>query len=233
MKVSRAERMYAASLTKVAEQVGHIINGFPAGDMSAVPTLSQILRRYAEALIPWAEATASRMLAEVNQQDIAAWRRMSESMGAELQREILTAPTGEAMRQLMNEQVSLITSIPIEAAQRVHDLTIKAMENSGRASSLIEEIMRSGEVAASRARTIARTETTRAASNLTQARAKHVGSPGYIWRTAKDGDVRKSHRKMAGQFVPWDQPPTLDGLTGHAGCLPNCRCYPEAVIPED
>ena len=24
--------------------------------------------------------------------------------------------------------------------------------------------------------------------------------------------------------------PTLDGLTGHAGALPKCRCYPEPVV---
>ncbi|MDR0067994.1 phage head morphogenesis protein, partial [Acinetobacter sp. 11520] len=30
----------------------------------------------------------------------------------------------------------------------------------------------------------------------------------------------------------WDNPPTLDNLKGHAGCLPNCRCYPEPSIPD-
>ncbi|HBB8701832.1 TPA: phage head morphogenesis protein, partial [Escherichia coli] len=27
------------------------------------------------------------------------------------------------------------------------------------------------------------------------------------------------------------KPPTLDGMTGHAGELPNCRCYKEIVFP--
>jgi hypothetical protein len=31
----------------------------------------------------------------------------------------------------------------------------------------------------------------------------------------------------------WDSPPTLDNLVvGHAGALPNGRCWPEPVIPE-
>jgi uncharacterized protein with gpF-like domain len=38
---------------------------------------------------------------------------------------------------------------------------------------------------------------------------------------------------MEGKFVTWDDPPTLDGMKGHAGQFPNCRCYPEPVIPED
>jgi len=78
---------------------------------------------------------------------------------------------------------------------------------------------------------IARTEIGRASTALTQARSLALGSTGYIWRTAEDGDVRHSHAEMEGKFVSWDRPPTLDGLTGHAGALPNCRCYCEVVLP--
>ncbi|MGN5479510.1 phage minor head protein [Cupriavidus basilensis] len=60
-----------------------------------------------------------------------------------------------------------------------------------------------------------------------------IGSPGYFWRTSGDKDVRDSHRDMEGKFVEWDKPPTLDGMTGHAGCFPNCRCYPEPALPAD
>jgi uncharacterized protein with gpF-like domain len=42
--------------------------------------------------------------------------------------------------------------------------------------------MQSGDVAASRARMIARTEIGRATGALTQARALAVGSEGYWWR---------------------------------------------------
>ena len=55
---------------------------------------------------------------------------------------------------------------------------------------------------------------------------------GYVWRTAGDSDVRSSHKKMNGKFVRWDDPPQLDNLNGDAGALPNCRCYPEPLIPE-
>ncbi|MEG2569432.1 MAG: phage head morphogenesis protein, partial [Acinetobacter sp.] len=68
---------------------------------------------------------------------------------------------------------------------------------------------------------------------FTQARAVNLGSEGYIWRDSDRVDVRPSHHAMNGKFVYWDKPPTLDRLTGHAGCLPNCYCYPEPVIPDD
>ena len=133
----------------------------------------------------------------------------------------------------MGAQVSLIQSIPTKAAERVHKLVLENFEQQGRASEIAEEIKRSGKVASSRATLIARTEVARTSSLLTQSRAEHVGSEGYIWRTVHDSDVRPSHKKMDGKFVKWNSPPTLDGMTGHAGQLPNCRCFAEPVIPEE
>uniref|UniRef100_UPI00255ADB8F DUF6883 domain-containing protein n=1 Tax=Pseudodesulfovibrio pelocollis TaxID=3051432 RepID=UPI00255ADB8F len=74
------------------------------------------------------------------------------------------------------------------------------------------------------------TEVSKAGTALTRARAESVGSEGYIWRTARDGATRPSHRAMEGRFVKWSEPPTLDGMTGHAGEFPNDRCYPEPVV---
>lgn len=210
-----------------------LVNGFPPGDPGVLPTIEQLLQRYAEALTPWAERTAAEMLTEVNRRDESAWMQNAADLSRALRQEIRTAPTGATMQALMAEQVTLIKSIPLDAAQRVHKLTIEGIEDSTRASEIAKAIRASGEVAKSRADLIARTEVARTASTLTEARALHVGSPGYFWRTSGDGDVRESHREMEGKFVAWNDPPTLDGMKGHAGQFPNCRCYPEPVIPED
>jgi len=210
-----------------------LVNGFPPGEPAVLPTIEQLLQRYAEALTPWAERTAAEMLTEVNRRDETAWMQYSTDLSRALRHEIRTAPTGATMQALMAEQVTLIKSIPLDAAQRVHRLTIEGIEDSTRASEISKAIQASGDVAKSRADLIARTEVARTASTLTEARALHVGSPGYFWRTSGDGDVRESHREMEGKFVAWSDPPMLDGMKGHAGQFPNCRCYPEPVIPED
>jgi SPP1 gp7 family putative phage head morphogenesis protein len=195
--------------------------------------MTDMLRRYAEALTPWAEATAARMLSDVNRSDQQAWMVQARDLSRGLKAEILTAPTGEIMQALLAEQVTLIKSLPLDAAQRVHDLTIAGLENSTRAKEIEKEIARSGQVSANRAKLIARTEVARTASVLTQARAEHIGSEGYIWRTSNDSDVRHSHKEMNGKYVRWDTPPKLsDGTTTHAGQIYNCRCYPEPVIPD-
>lgn len=232
---NRAEREYQRNLRSVAQQIGRLIGAFTPGDPSQVPTLTDMLRRYAEALTPWAERTAARMIEDVNSRDLAMWRQAGLELRAGLQKEIREAPTGQVMKELLADQVRLIKSLPIEAGQRVHDLTIKGLEDGTRAKEIAKEILRSGEVAASRATLIARTEVARTASNLTEARALSVGSTTYIWRTSGDGDVRSDHRKLNGQAFRWDQPPIADERTGaraNPGCIYNCRCYAEPVIPD-
>ncbi|MEO0698264.1 MAG: phage head morphogenesis protein, partial [Pseudomonadota bacterium] len=195
VKTARIEQLYAGQLRKVAEQVGSIIRPFQPGDISQVPTIQQLLNAYADMLKGWATQTASNMLMDVALRDEQAWQMMAKELSRGLREEIRNAPTGQVMKALLAEQVTLIQSIPREAAQRVHELTLKGLEDSTRANEIAKEIMASGEVAASRATLIARTETARTASVLTQARALHIGCTHAIWRTSGDGAVRKAHRE--------------------------------------
>ena len=227
-----AERNYAAQLKRLADQVGRIIRDVDPQDPNAASRLSSLLNQYAITLEPWARRIAEKMVADVNMRDLATWRAMGAELSNELKREVLRAPRDSIIKTLVDLQIDLIKSIPIDAAVRVNKLALEAVENGQRASSIIEEIMRSGQVAKSRAMLIARTEISRTAATLSQSRAQSIGSSGYIWRTSRDGDVRPSHKEMQGKFVAWNDPPTLDNLTGHAGCLPNCRCWAEIIIPD-
>lgn len=229
-----AEKQYGRQLHAVAREVGNIVQGFTHENLRQELTgMVDALHKYAGILTPWARSVATRMLAEVAARDEKAWRGHAEEMGTLMRREIRQAPIGEVVRRSMAEQVDLITSLPREAAVRVQSLAVRSLSTGERPEAIAREIMRTGEVTASRAATIARTEVGRASTALTQARAEYVDSEGYIWRDAGDGDVRPSHRRMEGRFVRWDSPPMLDGLTGHAGALPNCRCYPEPVLPRE
>lgn len=234
-KLRGVEEEYARKLRQVADQVGMFINGFTPGDMSSVPKITDILQRYSETLTQWAASTAGKMLADVERRDRALWLQISKEMSVGLRKEIRSAPTGNALRELLSDQVSLIKSIPTEAAKRVHELTLAGIENGSRSKEIAAEIMRSGEVARSRATLIARTEVARTASNLTEARAQHIGSTQYYWRTVGDSDVRSDHKELNGKVFSWDDPPIADkhsGARAHPGCIYNCRCYAEPIIPE-
>ena len=229
----RLEAEYMRSLRKVTKQVDHIIKEMaPGGVVREGIQLQNILRGYAKLIEPWAESVATRILKRIADKDKAAWAKLGRDMGISLRKEMNEAPTGQALNGFLKEQVRLITSLPTEAADRVHKLTMEGMIEGGRrASEIQKDIMATGKVTESRAQLIARTEIARTASGLTMVRAQFVGSTHYVWRTSGDGDVRSSHKKMNGAVVPWDTPPLLeDGTRTHAGMIFNCRCYPEPIL---
>lgn len=191
------------------------------------------LIEYANTLQFWAQNAAGRIITDVALRDEKTWLIYAKDLSRGVREQIRNTDTGAVYQQLLNDQVRLITSLPLGAAQRIQDLSTRSLIEGARSSEIAGLIMATGHVTKSRANTIARTEVSRASCVFTQARAENLGSEGYIWRTSEDGDVRQSHKEMNGKFVAWENPPTLDGMEGHAGCLPNCRCYPEPVIPED
>ena len=218
----------------MARQVGNLVESYQSG-IYGLPTLTQLLQAYARELAPWATRIASRMLGDVDARDRAAWSALGNAISAQLHQDIRNAPVGQRMRELLGLQVSLIQSIPIEAAQRVHELATKARIEGTRAKAISEEIARTGAVTESRAMLIARTEVSRAATTLVQARAEAIASTHFIWRTSLDGAVREDHRKLEGKTFAWDDPPVADSRTGeHAlpGAIYNCRCYAEPVISD-
>ncbi|EDT7221209.1 TPA: phage head morphogenesis protein [Salmonella enterica subsp. enterica serovar Paratyphi B] len=230
----QAEIRYRTSLRQIARAVGDIVNGHYDGSNDSVTEIMEALERYSEIITPWATKVAENFTADIVRKNDEQWRKHSKTISRELRNLVSNAPPGQVMKSIVAEQVKYIKSLPLEAADRVYDIQNRAIEavvTAGRAEHFAKEIAASGDIAKSRADLIARTELGRATGALDQARALSIGSNGYIWRTAEDGDVRHSHREMEGKFVEWGRPPTLDGMTGHAGELPNCRCYKEIVFP--
>jgi SPP1 gp7 family putative phage head morphogenesis protein len=196
--------------------------------------LIKALESYAKLIEPWAVSVASYMIADVNQRNKKAWKEAGNEVGRSLRKEIEETPVGGVMRGLLAEQVALIKSLPLEAAERVHEAVQEEMPKGTRSTTIAARILEQQDVPVWKAKMIARTEVSRAAVTLTQARAEMIGSTGYIWRTVGDYDVRKTHQKMNGKFVPWSKPPKTDKSLPpyHAGSGPNCRCYPEPVFPD-
>lgn len=225
-KLSGPERRYAQALNGLANHIEALLAG---GD----PATSIIrLDQYASTIDQWATVTAQMMIDDVNARNRQFWRQQSEQIGRALAVELANTDIGQAVQDELRLQVELIKSLPRQAALQVHELALGAMTDGQRAAGLVDSIIALGSKTRSRAMLIARTEVGRVSGEMTKARAMTAGSDGYIWRSAEDRDVRPSHKKMNGRFVKWSEPPTLDNLTGHAGCLPNCRCYIEPVIPD-
>ena len=226
--IGRAERTFSQQLRGIARNVGQLIAGYDVS-LESLPSLSALLRSYAQALIPWAKRAARGMIAEVNNREQDAWRALGSAISAQLHRDLTNTPLGDRVNQLMEEQVALITSIPIQAAERVHRITVEGLEDSIRPREVAKQIARSAQVTASRATLIARTETGRTASVLLQARCEEIGATHYVWHSLHDADVRPGHRAMDGKVCEWANPPAVKEDDGrvyhhHPGAIWNCRC---------
>ena len=222
-----AERAYERQLVNVAGQIKNML------ETTQPEKAEAMLRVYARSMEDWAGQSAANMVAGVNRKNVQAWMTQANRMGLDM-RVLLHSPgVGEVTGQRIAENALLIKSLVTGAAEEVASIVQESLVTGSRADDLARRIAKVGEVSEARARTIARTEVSKAGTALTQARAGAIGSRGYIWRTARDGGTRESHRAMEGVFVPWDKPPTIDKMTGHAGEFPNCRCYPEPVVPRE
>lgn len=235
-RARKVEIKYGRQLRQIAGYIDSIIKGFDTEDETVYPSIVTALRRYSETLDIWAKHASGKILMDVALRDERTWLIYAKDMSRGIKDQIRNSDIGATYQLLLDEQVRLIKSLPLNAAQRVHDLATRAVIEGGRSNEISGLIMAIGGVTKSRANTIARTEIARATTLFTQARAESLGSDGYIWRDSGDGDVRDRHAELNGQFIPWDKPPIVDKKSGrraHAGCDINCRCYPEPVIPED
>lgn len=233
-----SELAYNSRLRAVARVVSDILKGYvnPLDTLASIhlDAIHTALEKYADLIAPWARTVARYMITDVARRNERQWFENSKEMARALRAELREAPSGMLFSALQDDQVELITSLPLKASRRVHDLTQQALIDSRRASDIAKDILATGKVTEARARLIARTEVSRTQSNLTQARAMFAGSQGYIWRSSKDSDVRPTHQAMEGVYVPWDTPPKTDKSVDpyHAGCGPNCRCWAEPIFPD-
>lgn len=236
-----AEAEFARALKKVARKSGHLIDIHADGaSIKNDVQLQAALKAYSKLIEPWARKQSEKMLDKVLRSNKRAYQNQSKAMGRALQAGVASKDVGRAAIDLINEQVVLIQSIPIEAGLRAQKIAAENFLQGRRAvpdEDIVDELKKqmgwSTEVAVNRAKLIARTETARANSAFVQSRAISVGSPGYVWRTTMDGAERASHAQMNGKYVAYDKVPVLsDGTVGHAGTFPNCRCWQDVVLPD-
>ena len=220
-----AERVYERALRGLAGRIGHVLATHSPREAE------EILREYARVVAPWARQTAANMLDGVSRGNLERFRRIAGRMGLDMRAFLSSDAVGRAVAQRIEANTELITTLPLRAALRAGELAHEGLVTGMRAEDMARELAAMGNISRSDARRIALTEVSKASTALTRARAMDIGSEGYIWRSVRDGSTRPSHRAMEGKYVSWDSPPRLDGMTGHAGEFPYCRCYPEPVIP--
>jgi len=193
------------------------------------------------------EVLASRFVAQVDAGNKRTWRdaaakaMRSAKLTAALKNE-LQDRVGQTFNRLVQENAKYIRSVATESAERlVHE--VKQAELNGARPATIAKMMRSRfpQLLRSRTQLIARTESAKVSSALTQARAEEIGLAWYVWQTSEDVRVRVSHKKMDDVLVSWHDPPDPEALVdeksslGHynVGNCPNCRCTALVILDID
>jgi len=190
---------------------------------------------------------AGQMVLWVNVVNARTWRaasarsQRSAMLYRLLQRE-MSEPVGRLYRDLVRENAQYISSVPADVASHLTG-EIASAQQAGARPETISRMMRIRfpELTGSRIQLIARTETMKASSALTQVRSEELNLPFYIWITSMDGRVRPSHRNLNGVVIPWNDPPSPEDLIGvrsslghyHSGNCPNCRCTQIVVLTLD
>lgn len=198
-------------------------------------------------LSEFARTMANRMVTHVRASNARSWQEAAKTAGkgAEIYtalRTELSGAVGNRVRELLEENSRLIKSIPSElaakAAKDIAEMQQKGMRPADIAKQLQQQIPK---LARSRIALIARTESSKAATVLSQARSEQLDLPAYEWSTSHDQRVRQSHKFMEGVVVFWSEPPSPEALIGehstlgkyHAGNCPNCRCDPLPLVSLD
>lgn len=152
---------------------------------------------------------------------------MESATGVNLQSLVQNENLEDTLIVSTNENVNLIRSIPEEYFKKIEQAVYTGTTQGSKASSLIKQIKDIGKVTTNRAKLIARDQTSKINSALSQQRQQNLGIEEYVWRTSEDDRVRESHRSKNGKVFRWDDPPKD---TGHPGADIQCRCVAQPII---
>jgi len=126
----------------------------------------------------------------------------------------------------LSENVKLIQNVQAKYLQQIQQVVAEGIAEGTRPETMAKLITERTGIASRRATLIARDQTEKAQSAITQARQRAAGVTSYIWRTSRDDRVRPEHHDREGVTFRWDTPPE----DGPPGVPINCRCTAEPVL---
>ena len=235
------ERRYAAAINRIMKGLLRRLKG-----VSSPFQMLSVIRGFARSptLDKAAREAASAMATSLFHDGNKGWRsaamRGSKGRTIYLLLKKERAHRGE-ISAIVERNSKLIKSMTSDVARKVSLDMEKGQAMGKRPEELMQDVLsRWPTLTESHARLIARTESSKATTALTQVRAESAGISWYVWRTSEDARVRSSHHHMDGVICAWSDPPSPERLCHqkeyghyHPGNIFNCRCYPEPLLNYD
>lgn len=195
----------------------------------------------------FANLIASRVVNTANNANKERFNRQaSKTFGIDLKGAL--SSSGKAVQdQLAIDRelnASLIKSVATEFKQQILETIMTNVQSGKRSTDLITQIKERYSVSQSRAKLIARDQTSKLNGSLVKARAQAVGSKMYTWSGAMDERSRQDHKVMQGKTCKWDDPTVysddggetwkkrkqIGGVEAHPTEPINCRCAALPVV---
>lgn len=146
----------------------------------------------------------------------------------------MTKAQRDVVGAIVNENVSLIKSIPEQYLKGVEGAVMRSVQTGMDVGGLSKSLQKQYGVTKRRAQTISRDQNSKANSSLNRVRQLELGVEKAIWHHSHAGKKpRKSHLANNGQEYDvrkgWFDPDEREWI--QPGQLINCRCTSEPIIP--
>ena len=236
----RIEVTYKRSLRQIVKKMNSLLIG-----LSTTSDIVRTLKKFADTpeFQKYAERSAMKMVTSLFSDAGKTWRQAAKenSRGNVIYKALkneMNGPVGVVVNEQIQRNAELIKSMPLDIAQSITDYASKQAFEGRRSEDIAKDLLKEfPEISEKKANLIARTEVAKTNTELIKARCELTGNKFYIWKARKDQRVRNSHDHMDDVIVFWDEPPNPEKLSDekdygnyyHAGCFPNCRCYPSII----
>lgn len=172
------------------------------------------------------EALATRLATAAAQRSLAETdKRLAAVIGESMKVDISVAltesgPIRASVTKAVQANIDLIKTIPDQYFEKLGATVWDNLVDGVRFEDLADKIQHVADVTESRAKLIARDQTSKMNGAFNEARQTSVGIDKYIWSTSGDERVREEHAVNDGKIFDWNDPPP----TGHPGEDIQCRC---------
>lgn len=146
----------------------------------------------------------------------------------------LTPAQKDILKATVEQNVTLIKSIPEEYLTRVQGSIMRAIQTGRDLKTLTDEIEKSAKIARNRAAIIARDQVNKATASLHRARQIELGITEALWLHSGAGKKKRpTHVKNSGKKfnvkTGWYDPAAKQYIM--PGELINCKCISKSIIP--
>lgn len=167
---------------------------------------------------------------------IAEWKKtVQKTFGINLLNDYYSGDMyKDLIEQWISANVELISTIPKDSLGKIKEQVYQNYMAGKPSTNIVKDLQEQYGIDKRHAKLIARDQTAKLNSEITQHQQKDAGVSRYKWSTSLDERVRDSHADLEGKIFSWDDPPETDG---GRRCNPGedyqCRCCAIPVFDID